>query len=365
MPTLQARPLDETQVLKNETRAVGLRHVSDIEPGITRRRAGKGFSYRAPDGSLITDRSERQRIARIAIPPAWRDVWISPIPDGYLQATGRDARGRKQYRYHSEWRALRESTKFDRILVFGRALPGIRERVLADMARPRLDQRKVVATVVRLLETTLIRIGNDEYARQNDSYGLTTFENRHIDLEGSTLRFAFRGKGGKQHEVALRDPRVARAVRRIQELPGQQLFQYRDEEGRPRGIDSAEVNAYLNDIAGEDFTAKDFRTWSGTVLAALALLEFEAFDSKTAAQRNIRRAIERVAQRLGNTPTVCRKSYVHPEIIEAYVDGTLLEQLKREVERELREELAGLMPEEVAVLALLQERLAKDLGDRA
>lgn len=340
----------------------GLRYVSDSMPGISRRRAGKGFVYRGPDGRVIGDRDLLAWIRSLAIPPAWQGVWISPFRDGHLLAVGRDAKGRKQYRYHPRWRAIRDSVKFDRMLAFGRALPTIRAAVAADMAQPGLGRRKVLATTVRLLEVTLIRVGNDEYAKANRSYGLTTLRDRHLKVEGAQFRFSFRGKGGKRHEVTLRNRRLAQIVRRLQDIPGQELFQYYDDDGQRRPVDSADVNGYLREVSGGDFTAKDFRTWAATVLAAWALKELEAFDTQAAAKRNITQAIERVAGRLGNTPAICRKSYVHPEVVGAYLDGSLLESLKTEVEAELREELAGLEPEEVAVLVFLQQRLAREVA---
>lgn len=349
----------EAAQARDELQELGLRYMTDGVSGITRRRAGKGFSYRAADGSLVRDAGMLAWIRKLAIPPAWRDVWISPRANGHLLATGRDARGRKQYRYHPAWRTFRDETKFGRMLAFGKTLPRIRAVVEAELRRPGLGRRKVLATVVRLLETTLIRVGNDEYAKANKTFGLTTMRDRHFKAEGGQLRFRFRGKSGKPHEVTLRNRRLAWLVRRMQELRGQELFQYLDEEGRPTPIDSGEVNDYLREIAEDDFTAKDFRTWSGTVLAAWALNEFEAFDSEAAAKRNVTKAIERVASRLGNTPAICRKSYVHPEIVGAYLDGTLVEQLKAEIEQELRAELSGLEPEEVAVLVLLQQRLGR------
>jgi DNA topoisomerase I len=349
----------DAATVEAELRSLGLRYVSDGVPGITRRRSGSGFSYRAPDGSLIKDRDKLAWIRKLAIPPAWRDVWISPDPDGHLLATGRDAKDRKQYRYHPAWRTFRDETKFGRMLAFGKALPRIRAAVEVELRKPGLGRRKVLATVVRLLETTLIRVGNDEYAKANKTFGLTTMRDRHFKAEGAQLRFRFRGKSGKPHEVTLRNRRLAQLVRRMQELRGQELFQYLDEEGRPTPIDSGEVNDFLREIAGDDFTAKDFRTWSATVLAAWALNEFETFDSQAAAKRNVTQAIERVAGRLGNTPAICRKSYVHPEVLGAYLDGSLLENLKAEIEEELRAELSGLEPEEVAVLVFLQQRLAR------
>jgi DNA topoisomerase-1 len=340
-----------------ELRELGLRYVTDGLAGITRRRVGTGFSYRAPDGSLLKDRDTLAWIRKLAIPPAWREVWISPHRDGHLLATGRDARGRKQYRYHPAWRAFRDETKFERMLAFGQALPRIRAAVAAELAKPGLGRRKVLATVVRLLETTLIRVGNDEYARANKTFGLTTMRGRHVKAEGTQLRFRFRGKSGKTHEVTVRDRRLAGLIRRLQELRGQELFQYLDEEGRPTPVDSGEVNDFLREIAGDDFTAKDFRTWSATVLVAWALSDFESFDSQAAAKRHVTQAIERVASRLGNTPAICRRSYVHPEILGAYLDGSLVESLTAEIEQELRTELSGLEPEEVAVLVFLQQRL--------
>jgi DNA topoisomerase I len=345
-------------------RAAGLRYVSDAEPGITRRRAGRAFSYRGPDGSLIKDRAELARIRRLAIPPAWSEVWICPDGKGHLQATGRDARGRKQYRYHPDWHTVRDAAKFDRMLAFARALPRLRARVREDQARRGLPREKVLATVVSLLEVTLIRVGNQEYARENRSYGLTTMRDRHVDFDGAEMIFEYRGKGGKQHRISLRDRRLARIVRSCQEVPGQHLFQYIDEQGERQAVDSTDVNAYLQEITGEPFTAKDFRTWAGTVLASLALSEFESFDSEAAAKRNVTRAIEQVAAQLGNTAAVCRKSYVHPEIVACYMDGSLLTLLKGRVEKALREDLAGLRGEEAAVLALLQQRLSREIDRR-
>ncbi|MGH6915128.1 MAG: DNA topoisomerase IB, partial [Geminicoccales bacterium] len=323
---------------KHAARAAGLRYVKDDGAGITRQRVGKGFAYYGREGQLIRDRRELDRIRGLVVPPAWIDVWICPRSDGHLQATGRDARGRKQYRYHPEWRATRDATKFDRMLAFGRALPGIRSSVEADMARRGLPREKVLATVVRLLETTLIRVGNQEYARENQSFGLTTLRDRHVDFEAASgLLFEFRSKSGKRQRIGLRDRRLARIVRSCQELPGQELFQYVDDEGLQRDVTSADVNEYLQEVSGEPFTAKDFRTWAGTVLASLALSEFESFDSQAAAKRNLTRAIEQVAGQLGNTPAVCRKSYIHPEVLDAYLDGSLLQFLKGQVEEALRD----------------------------
>jgi DNA topoisomerase-1 len=336
----------------------GLTYVTDGRPGITRRRAGKSFTFVHPDGTRVRDIETLLRIRSLAIPPAWKDVWICPTANGHVQAVGRDARGRKQYRYHARWRTTRDETKYARMLAFARVLPTIRTRVEEDLARPGLPREKVLATVVRLLETTLIRIGNEEYARENGSFGLTTMRNRHVAVSGSLLRFHFRGKSGKEHAVDIRDPRLARIVRRCQELPGQELFQYVDDDGARQSIDSADVNAYLRGVAGEEFTAKDFRTWAGTVLAALALAEVAAFTSKTQARRNIVRAVESVARRLGNTPAICRKGYVHPAVIDAYLDGVTLDAFRRRTERAITEETGGLTRDEAVVLGMLQQRLA-------
>jgi len=340
--------------------AAGLRYVSDTRPGIRRKRAGKGFSYTGPDGAAIRDDQTLRRIRSLAIPPAWQDVWICPLPNGHLQAAGRDARGRKQYRYHPRWRSTRDETKYERMADFGRALPRIRERIEQDLALPGLPREKVLATVVRLLEITLIRVGNEEYAKSNRSFGLTTLRDRHVQVDGTQLRFEFRGKSGVRHRVDLRDRRLARIVKRCRDLPGHELFQYVDDAGQHQTIDSGDVNDYLRAISGEDFTAKDFRTWAGTVLAALALQEFEAFDSQAQAKRNIVAAIQNVAKRLGNTPSVCRKCYVHPAIIDAYLEGSTLNVLRQRTEQELTGDLARLPPEEAAVLALLQQRLARE-----
>ncbi|MHB8645508.1 MAG: DNA topoisomerase IB [Thermomicrobiales bacterium] len=346
-------------------RAAGLRHVSDARPGIRRKRAGKGFSYRAPDGTLIRDTGTLRRIRSLAIPPAWTEVWICATPQGHIQATGRDAKGRKQYRYHPRWRDVRDETKYLRMIAFGEALPRIRERVHADLARHGLPREKVLATVVRLLETTFIRVGNEEYAKTNNSYGLTTMRNEHVAVSGGTVIFRFRGKSGIEHAIGLDDRRVARIVKRCKELPGAELFQYIDADGERQTIDSGDVNAYLDEITGDHFTAKDFRTWAGTLLAAMALQEFEAFDDEAQGKKNIVRAIERVAARLGNTPTVCRKCYVHPAVLDAYLEGTMRDALKQrtEHEQEISDGLTGLKPEEAAVLAILQQRLAREMRE--
>jgi DNA topoisomerase I len=341
-------------------RVARLRYVSDTRPGIRRKRAGKGFSYVGPDGAPIRDEDTLRRIKSLAIPPAWQKVWICAQPNGHLQATGRDAKGRKQYRYHPRWRATRDETKYQHLIAFGRALPHIRKRVEQDMRLPGLPREKVLATVVRLLETTLIRVGNQEYAKSNHSFGLTTLHDRHVHVEGGTLRFEFRGKSGLRHSVDVHDRRLARIVWRCRELPGYELFQYLDDVGQRQTIDSADVNDYLRAIGGEEFTAKDFRTWAGTMLAALALQEFETFDSQAQAKKNILGAIQKVAKQLGNTPSVCRKCYVHPAVIDAYLDGDMLGTLMQRTEQEPTGDLAKLSPEEAAVLALLQQRLARE-----
>jgi DNA topoisomerase-1 len=337
----------------------------DDSPGIRRRKRGRAFSYLSPDGAPIRDEAELARIRSLAIPPAWTQVWISPDPRSHLQATGRDAKGRKQYRYHPRWREVRDETKYARMLAFGAALPTIRARVEQDMALPGLPREKVLATVVRLLETTLIRVGNEEYARENRSFGLTTMRDGHVDVTRSHLRFHFRGKSGKRHVVDIDDPRLARIVKACRDIPGQELFQYIGDDGNHYAIDSGDVNAWLHEVTGEEFTAKDFRTWAGTVLASLALQEFESFDSETQAKKNVVEAVKSVAERLGNTPAVCRKCYIHPAVVDAYLEGTMLTSLRAQTERELSENLDRLGPEEAAVLALLEERLkAEEAHDR-
>jgi DNA topoisomerase-1 len=348
---------------KEAAESAGLVYVSDEDRGIRRERKGEAFEYFKPRGERIKDEATLERVRKLAIPPAWTEVWICTRANGHLQATGRDARGRKQYRYHPQFREVRETTKYEHMLEFAKAVPGIRARLAEHMGRRGLPRDKVLATVVHLLETTLIRVGNDDYARDNKSYGLTTLRNPHVTVAGSELRFQFKGKSGKTWRLQVKDRRIAKIVRACQDLPGQRLFQYRDEEGEVREVTSADVNAYLKEITGRDVTAKDFRTWAGTVMAALALQEFEAFDSQATQKRNIRQAIERVAARLGNTPTICRKCYVHPEVINAYVEGNLLLAIKGEVEQELREDIATLKPEESAVLAMLEGRLKRTLED--
>ena len=299
--------------------AAGLRYVSDAAPGIARQRTGTAFRYFAPDGKAIRDRDTLARIRSLAVPPAWSGVWICPRADGHLQATGRDARRRKQYRYHRLWREVRDETKYGRMLAFARALPRIRRRVRHDLALPGLPRDKVLAIVVRLLETTRMRVGNEAYARANDSFGLTTLRVRQVRVRGSTMNFRFRGKSGVWHEFALNDRKLAATVRRMRDLPGYELFQYLDEQGETRAIDSADVNAYLKEISGEEFTSKDFRTWAGTVLAAQALQQL----GEPAEKSKLAQAIEQVARQLGNTKAVCRKCYIHPAMIDAYLEGRL------------------------------------------
>lgn len=335
-------------------KVVGLRYVSDEMPGIRREAAGKGFRYRDASGKFVKDAEMLKRIKSLVIPPAWTDVWICPDPHGHLQATGRDDRRRKQFRYHPRWREVRDETKYARMILFAKALPRIRQRIKRDLGVPGLPRNKVLATVVRLLEVSLIRVGNDEYARENDSFGLTTMRNKHVDVNGATLRFHFRGKAGKWHDVDIRDKHLAHIVRRCQDLPGQELFQFVGDDGERHDVTSSDVNDYLREISGEDFTAKDFRTWAGTVLAAMALSEFEKCDTKAQAKKNIVAAIEYVSQRLGNTPAVCKKCYIHPHVVESYLDGTLVETLKKRMEIKSRR---GLPAEESAVLNLLRHRL--------
>ena len=339
----------------------GLRYVTDQKPGIRRRRSGKGFRYVRPDGTAVRDEPTLHRIASLVIPPAWTDVWITTDPRGHLQATGRDVKGRKQYRYHPRWRAVRDETKYEQMLAFGAALPTIRARVDADLRRPGLPREKVLATVVRLLEATLIRVGNEEYARENRSYGLTTLRNRHVDVHGTELRFEFRGKSGKEHRVSVRDRRLARVVCRLQELPGQEIFQYVDEDGTRHTLDSDDVNAYLREIAGLELSAKDFRTWAGTVLCAVALREVEATASEAEAKRNVAQVVKSVAQQLGNTPAVCRACYVHPTVIEAYFESHDREPLAKALDGRLTSAAEhgdeGLSGDEAAVMRLIRRRL--------
>jgi DNA topoisomerase-1 len=311
-------------------RAAKLRYVNDDDPGISRKGSSPAnFSYYRPDGSEVRAAHILKRIRALAIPPAWTDVWVCPDPDGHIQATGRDAKGRKQYRYHPRWQEVRDGSKYTRMIDFARALPKIRARIDKDLARPGVGRERVLAAVVRLLERSLIRVGNDEYAKSNDSYGLTTLRDRHVAVNGNSIEFRFRAKSGKFRRVELDSPRLSKVVRACQDLPGQELFQYRDEDGTIHDVTSSEVNAYLREITGEDFTAKDFRTWAGTVAAALALRAQELPESKAAQKRVLNAAIDQVAEVLGNTRAICRKAYVHPQIFDGFSDGTLAKALAR------------------------------------
>jgi len=337
--------------------AAGLRYVTDAAPGIRRKRRGRGFAYLGADGAVIQDAAELERIRKLVIPPAWTEVWICPNPSGHLQATGRDARGRKQHRYHPRYRAVRDETKFGRMIAFSEILPLIRERVEHDVALPELARDKVLATVVWLLERTLIRVGNDEYARDNGSFGLTTLRRRHVTVSGAKLRFEFRGKSGIPHTVALTDRRIARIVQRCQELPGQELFQYLDDAGRRQSVDAGDINEYLRRVTGRQVTAKDFRTWAGTTLAAEALRTLGPFKSAKQAKANIVSAIDQVAKQLGNTRAVCRKYYVHPVILEAYLEGiTIPPRPSDDSERRVYGSPAALRRDELAVIDMLRRR---------
>ncbi len=340
---------------RRDARRAGLRYVSDTAPGITRERAGKGFRYLGPGGREVTGSVDQMRIRQLAVPPAWTDVWICPDPEGHVQATGRDARGRKQYRYHARWREVRDALKYDRMVEFGEMLPRIRQRVDADLRRPGLPRERVLAAVVRLLDIALIRVGNREYARQNRSYGLTTLRRRHLDVAGSDLRFEFRGKSGVEHRVRLRDRHLAAVLRHCQDLPGQDLFQYVDAEGSRQSVGSGDVNDYLREAAGGEVTAKDFRTWAGTVLAACELRAAGVPESERAGRRQVVEAIATVARRLGNTPAVCRRCYVHPDVLDAHADGSLL--VLRVAAT--RAQSGWLRPEERAVLRLLRKVSAR------
>lgn len=361
----QKNTKDEAELVTDpvaSAKVAGLRYVTDARPGIRRKRSGKGFVYVGVDGRPIRDKEELQRIQSLAIPPAWEEVWICPSPNGHIQATARDAKGRKQYRYHSRWRQTRDETKYGRMLAFAQALTAIRKRVKADLKLSGLPREKVLATVVRLLESTFIRVGNQEYARTNKSFGLTTMRNRHVAVSGSTLRFQFRGKSGKEHKIALTDPQMAKIIKHCQEMPGQELFQYVDDEGQLQSIGSAEVNQYLREISGQDFTAKDFRTWAGTVLAARTLKELGEYQTESEAKKNIVEAIQTVAKRLGNTPAVCRKCYIHPTILDTYLDQSLFAGLKTSKTKAAKG-LPDLHAEEKSVMKLLKPS-AKKRGSR-
>jgi len=341
-----------------------VRYVHDSMPGITRHEARNGFDYRLPDGSLVRDIATLKRIRKLAIPPAWTDVWICRDPNGHLQATGRDQRGRKQYRYHPRWREVRDDAKYGKLLIFARVLPLIRTRVDEDLKRPGLPRERVLAAVVRLIELTLFRVGNSEYAKKNKSFGLTTLRDRHVRINGSHIHLSFRGKSGNRYESDINDRRLARIVKGCRDLPGYELFQYLDDEGHQHAVGSEEVNAYLREITGEDVTAKDFRTWAGTQLAAKALKGFRDLDSEAKRKKAIVRAVENVAAHLGNTPAICRRCYIHPAIFDGYIEGTLLEMLANKTAAYLKKNIDNMSAEEAAVTAFLRLRLAADLAAR-
>jgi len=330
-------------------RTAALRYVSDGQPGIRRRRAGRGCIYIHPGGRPVRDRPTLARIRAIVIPPAWENVWICPQANGHVQATGRDARGRKQYRYHPRWRQVRDETKYGRMVAFGSALPKLRARVRRDLRSAGLSRNRILAAIVTLLQTTLIRVGNDEYARDNGSFGLTTMRNRHVDVEGGKILFRFRGKSGKSHAIRLTDSRLARLVKRCRDLPGQELFQYVDEAGKPQPVDSADVNDYLREVAGEDFTSKDFRTWAGTLIAACQLTDDAGPDKS-----EMLRAVEGVAHQLGNTAAIARKCYIHPAVLDAYQDAAVRDRWMKELRK--RSGRAGLVKEEAALLRFLSRQ---------
>lgn len=338
--------------------AAGLRYVSDDRPGIRRVKRRAGFGYIGTDGKPIRDETTLSRIRKLAIPPAYSDVWISTDPRGHIQATGRDARGRKQYRYHVRWREVRDETKFDRMVAFAQTLPTIRQALERDLARPGLPREKVLATVISLLEATMIRVGNEEYAKSNDSYGLTTMHEEHVRITGDTVRFSFRGKSGREHKVNLHDRKLARIVRQVRDLPGQDLFAYVDDDGAPASISSQDVNAYLRAISGADFTAKDFRTWEGTLACALALAA-QRVQAKSEVKARVVAAIKAVSERLGNTPAVCKKSYIHPGVIDEFVANGGLELARRKVAKTPLSAHA-LSGDESRVLAFIQKLATRD-----
>ena len=343
--------------------AAGLRYISDRRPGLRRKNTGTGFRYTTSEGASVKDTETLGRIKSLVIPPAWTDVWISPLANGHLQATGRDARGRKQSRYHPKWREIRDETKYERMAHFAEALPLIRQRVDHDLALPGLPKNKVLATIVRLMEETHIRVGNEEYARENHSYGLTTMQDKHVDVHGSHITFSFQGKSRVHHTIDLRDKRLAKIIQRCEEIPGHELFHFLDHEGNPH----TDVNGYLRDITHQHFTAKDFRTWAGSVLAANLLSEFEPWTTATQAKKNVVEAIKRVAERLGNTPSVCRKCYVHPAVLEHYLTAlppgeakSKIAEAKHEIEEEIKEHTHALREEERTLLNLLEQKLLLD-----
>ena len=352
-------------------KAAGLRYVSDRQPGFKRVKTEDGFHYTEPDGTPVEDEDALKRIKSLVIPPAWTDVWITRHAQGHLQATGRDARGRKQSRYHPHWREVRDATKYERMALFAQALPRIREQVEHDLGRPGMPRPKVLATIIKLMEETHIRVGNAEYAKENKSYGLTTMRNKHVHVQGSTIHFDFKGKSGVHHTIDLSDKRLARIIKRCEEIPGYDLFQYLDHDGNHHHITSQDVNDYLREITGEHFTAKDFRTWAGSVLAGQMLREIGPFTTATQAKKNVVQAITAVAERLGNTPSVCRKCYVHPAVLEAYLSGGManvtpqqakeikeeIREVKQELEEEIAEHTTALRKEEQALVSLLEQKL--------
>jgi DNA topoisomerase-1 len=315
--------LDATLEAPEFAQAAGLTYVNDNDPGITRATKGDGFAYRDAKGKMVTDAATLDRIKALVLPPAWTDVWISADPHGHIQATARDQRGRKQYKYHPKWREQRDETKYARMAAFGRALPRLRKRVDADLSARGLTREKVLAAVVRVMEMTLIRVGNDEYARQNKSFGLTTLRDRHVKFKGSSAIFEFNGKSGKSHRTGIRDRRLARIIKACQDVPGQRLFQYIEADGARHAVTSTDVNAYIREATGGDFTAKDFRTWAGTLDCARRLVEAGAPESATEAKRMIASCVRETAGNLGNTPAVCRSSYIHPAVLDQFADGRL------------------------------------------
>lgn len=351
-----ADPMTEFPDPKESAQAAGLRYVTDAKPGIRRVRCGKGFRYTAPGGATIHDEDTLRRIRSLVIPPAWTGVWICTSANGHLQATGRDARGRKQCRYHSRWREVRDETKYERMVQFAQALPAVRERVRQDLGLPALPRQKVLATIVNLLEQTHIRVGNHEYAKENGSYGLTTLHTKHVEVAGSRVTFSFQGKSKVHHTVSLQDRRLARVIKQCEELPGYELFQYVDEDGKRHTVDSSDVNEYLREITGHHFTGKDFRTWAGSVLAFDLLREMGAFESAAQARKNVVNAIKVVAAKLGNTPSICRKCYVHPAVLEAYLAGITVKQAKAEFDEGIDEHVSALRREERILLHLLEQR---------
>jgi DNA topoisomerase-1 len=355
-----AKPLNNSDPHIESAKAAGLTYVTDAEPGISRKGSGRGFAFYDPDGRLIRDRGLRRRLKALAIPPAWSEVWICSDPNGHLQVTARDNKGRKQYRYHPRFREVRDESKFGRMLAFSEVLPLIRERVEQDLSRRGLHREKVLATVVWLLERTLFRVGNVAYARNNRSYGLTTLKSKHVTVRGASLRFEFRGKSGVTRSANITDRRIARIVQRCQELPGQELFKYLDDEERRQAVDSGDINEYLRQISGQDVTAKDFRTWAGTISAAMALSELGPATSERETKKNVVQAVDQVADRLGNTRAVCRKYYVHPAVLDAYERGLVMElppAPPAELDEKRERPSAALRREEAAVLQFLQRVL--------